>query len=83
MLLACTAVLKEDARLAAKLSASVDMSLMKMQREKMLVMQVHSISIKKKEHRIAQYFFAQSVWFVIYFNEGDTTRSFKLPTFIC
>lgn len=33
MLRACTAVLKEDARLAAKLSAS-DMNLMKMQREK-------------------------------------------------
>jgi len=31
---ACTAVLKEDSWLAAKLSASVDMSLMKMQREK-------------------------------------------------
>lgn len=75
MLWACTAVLKEDARLAAKLSASVDMSVMKMQREKMLVMQVHSISMRKKEQRIAQYF-AQSFWLsIISMNESQHDHS--------
>lgn len=73
MLRACTAVLKEDARLAAKLSAS-DMNLMKMQREKMLVMQVHSISMRKKEQRIAQYF-SQSVWLSISVNQSQHDHS--------